>query len=69
MMPKLSTAAQSAAAPPKPSKAQSLMDVLSSDKLLAMMGQSNPIMDELYACRELLNARYGSVHNVVQHTT
>jgi hypothetical protein len=44
------------------------MDVLSSDHLLAIKGQSNPIMDELYACRELLNARYGSVHNVVQRT-
>jgi hypothetical protein len=69
MMPKLSTAPQSTTATPKPSKAQALIDVLSTDRLLAIMGQSNPIMDELYACRELLNARYGSLHNVVHATT
>jgi hypothetical protein len=68
MMSKPTTAAQSTTATPTPNKAPSLMDVLSSDHLLAIKGQSNPIMDELYACRELLNARYGSVHNVVQRT-
>jgi hypothetical protein len=67
-MSKLKTALQPRAATPTCSTAQSLIAVLSSDRLLAMMGQSNPIMDELYACREMLNARYGSVHNLVRHT-
>jgi hypothetical protein len=68
MMFKPNTAAQSTTKTPKPRKAQSLADVLSTDHQLAIVGQSNPIMDELYACRELLNARYGSVHNLIQHT-